>query len=191
MENVRDMRQVEELRKACEKEFGKAADSPSDFNELNLRIKKKVGRTVSVSSLKRIWGYVPYPHTPSNEILSILSAYVGYKDWHDFRNSDGIIESSGFLGKDIVRTSGLKKGSRVEICWKPDRRCIVEFTGGSEFRVVEAENSKLRTGDIFSCGVMAKGEPLVCHEVRRGGELLAEGYVAGKTDGVTSLKITE
>lgn len=173
------------MKKECELEFGRGVVSPSDFNELALRIKKTTGRIISVSTLKRIWGYVNYPHTPSNEMLSILSAYVGYRDWSDFRNADPAAESSDFIGKDIIRSSELKMGDCIRICWKPDRLCTVEYAGGGEFRVIAARNSKLKVGDVFSCGVMAKGEPMICHEIKRGGRLLAEGYVAGKTDGIT------
>lgn len=185
------MRNIEDLRKECQRVLGREAVSPTDFSELSLKISNFTGRNVSVSTLKRIWGYVSYTHTPSNEILSILSAFVGYRDWHDFRNADTITESSDFIGNDIIQSSNLMSGNHIQICWKPDRRCIVEYIGNSEFRVIKAENSKLKEDDVFSCGVMAKGEPLLCHEVRRGGKLLAEGYVAGKSDGIISLHIIQ
>lgn len=183
------MRGIEDLKKECEKVLGKTIVSPTNFDDLSLNIKRTTGRSVSVSTLKRIWGYVSYPHKPSNEILSILSVYVGYRDWHDFHNAEAITNSSDFLGQDIIKSADLKEGVRIRIRWKPDRLCILEYQGESEFKVIESQNSKLIKGDIFSCSVLAKGEPLICHEVRREGELLAEGYVAGKTDGLISLQI--
>lgn len=185
------MKSIEDLKRECEILLGKSLTSPANFDELNLRIKKATGRNVSVSTLKRIWGYVNYPHKPSNEILSILSAYAGYRDWHHFCNSESTTHSSDFLGKDIVKSTDLQEGVRLSIQWKPDRMCILEYQGRSEFKVIESQNSKLIEGDVFSCGVIAKGEPMICHDVRRGGELLAEGYVAGKTDGITSLRPLE
>lgn len=183
------MKGLEDLKKECEKSFGKTIVSPVDFNELSLKIKKATGKNISVSSIKRIWGYVSYPHTPTNEILSILSAYAGYRDWQDFRNAALITQSSDFIGNDILKSSNIKVGNRIQLRWKPDRHCIVEYIGSSEFKVIEAENSKLSAGDIFTCGVIAKGEPLICQDIRRGGDVIAEGYVAGKTDGIISLKI--
>lgn len=185
------MKGIEDLKKECELMLGKTMVSPANFDELSLHIKKSTGKNVSVSTLKRIWGYVNYPHKPSNEILSILSCYVGYRDWHDFSNADPSIESSDFIGKDIVKSSDLSTGNRIQLGWKPDRFCILEYLGNAEFKVTEARNSKLKEGDVFSCNVLAKGEPLICHEVRRGAELLAEGYVAGKTDGIISLQIVK
>ena len=88
------MRGIEDLKKECEKVLGKAVVSPTNFDELNLNIKKSTGRNVSVSTLKRLWGYVHYPHRPSREILSILSVYAGYRDWHDFSSAEAIINSS-------------------------------------------------------------------------------------------------
>lgn len=185
------MKDIEDLKKQCETVFRKEVVSPTDFNSLNLVIRKATGRNISVSTLKRIWGYVSYPHKPSNEILSILSVYAGYRDWHDFVNSDSVAESSDFIGADIIKSSELKRGARLQLGWKPDRVCVLEYQGKSEFKVVESQNSKLATGDFFSCSVFAKGEPLICHDVRRQGELLSEGYMAGKTDGIISLKLVE
>ena len=183
------MKGIEELKEECARKMGRGIASPSDFNELSLRIRTATGRSVSVSSIKRIWGYVSYSHRPTNETLSILAAFAGYRDWHDFRTSDAAAESSDFLRKDVVKASDLAPGMRLRLCWKPDRECEVECLGDRRFKVVGTENSKLQTGDIFCCEVMAKGEPLICHDVRRGNRYVAEGYVAGKTDGLLSVDI--
>lgn len=183
------MRNLEDLKEECEKVFHKGIVSPTDFNSLSLAVKKSTGRSISVSTLKRIWGYVSYAHTPSYEILSILSEFVGYRDWHDFVNAACVTDSSDFIGAEIIKSSELQNGKKVRISWKPDRTCILEYLGNSEFKVLEAQNSKIIKGDHFSCGVIAKGEPLICHEIRRGGALLADGYIAGKTDGIISLQI--
>ena len=183
------MRGIEDLKKECEKVFGKSMATPTNFDELSLQIKISTGRNVSVSTLKRIWGYVDYPHRPSREILSILSAYAGFRDWNDFINAGPITDNSDFIGSDIIKSSALKRGTRLQIRWKPDRFCILEYQGKSEFKVIEAQNSKLIDGDIFSCSIIARGEPLICKDVIRNGGLLAEGYIAGKTDGIISLQL--
>ena len=182
------MKGIEKLKLECEKVMGKRMVSPSNFDELSLLIRKSTGKSLSVSTLKRIWGYVSYAHTPSYEILSILSEFAGYRDWHDFINAESVTDSSDFIGAEIIKSSELQNGNKVSISWKPDRTCVLEYLGNSEFKVLEAQNSKIIKDDIFSCGVIAKGEALICHEVRRGGELLADGYVAGKTDGIISLQ---
>lgn len=185
------MRGIEDIKKECEKVLGKSMVTPTNFDELSLHIKKSTGRSVSVSTLKRIWGYVDYPHSPSREILSILSAYAGYRDWNDFINTGSVTDSSDFIGADIIKSSELTRGTRIQLRWKPDRSCTLEYIGNRVFKVVDSQNSKLHEDDIFSCSLIAKGEPMICHEVRRGRELLAEGYVAGKTDGIISLQIME
>lgn len=187
--DLHTMNQIDKLKKDCERIYGREVASPTDFEGLSLKIRNATGRNISVSTLKRIWGYVNYPHNPSNEILSILSAYAGYKDWHDFNSADVVTDSSDFIGSDIIKSTELKRGNLIRIRWKPDRICILEYLGMSKFKVVEAQNCKLIEEDIFSCGVFAKGEPMICHEVRRGGKLLADGYVAGKTDGIFLLQI--
>lgn len=180
------MRGINELKRDCERTLGRSAVSPADFNELSLKIERSTGRNLSVSSLKRLWGYVEYPHQPSNETLSILAAYAGYRDWFDFKNADPKADSSDFLSADIVKAADLTPGASLRLRWKPDRVCLVQYAGGGVFKVLESENSKLIPGDTFCCNVMAKGEPLICHDVTRQGERIAEVYIAGKTGGLLS-----
>lgn len=40
--------------------------------------------SISLSTLKRLWGYVPYTSRPRLTTLNILSRYVGYRDFSAF-----------------------------------------------------------------------------------------------------------
>ena len=46
------------LMTLVEKEFHKAVKATSDFDNLAFEIEDKTGEHISVSTLKRIWGYV-------------------------------------------------------------------------------------------------------------------------------------
>lgn len=184
-----DMNDLAKLKEDVELKFGREISTPSAFDSLSLEIKKDTGKEVSVSTLKRIWGYVRYDHQPRYEILSILSKYLGFKDWKDYVASNPFLDSSAFLAKNVIESRNLKVGEHVLIGWAPNRNCELKYLGNSLFEVVKALNSKIMDGDTVSCSVMAKGEPLMCSYIKRDGKLMGECYIAAKNRGLNKLAI--
>ena len=61
---------------------------PSDFDDLAERIFRRRGVVISAMTLKRLWGYLDYPHTPRRSTLDILAQFIGYDNYNDYcRNS--------------------------------------------------------------------------------------------------------
>ena len=83
----------------------------------------------------------------------------------------------------------LAVGDRLLLTWHPDRRCVIEHQGSGQFRVAEAENTKLAVGDTFECALMMEGEPLyvgnLTHLLADGSTMGPVSYLAGKQGGVT------
>lgn len=76
--------EIECLKLEIEKRMGKPLKSPTDFNQLSLRLQKELKEEISISTIKRIWGYVEAKHNTRYTTLSILSRFIGYIDWYDF-----------------------------------------------------------------------------------------------------------
>jgi hypothetical protein len=55
-----------------------------DFEQLSESILAATNVQLSVTTLKRIWGKVKYPHAPAIQTLNTLAQYTGYGDWRDF-----------------------------------------------------------------------------------------------------------
>lgn len=55
-----------------------------DFEALSERIFKETNVTLSVSTLKRIWGKVRYEGSPNLATLNALAQFVGYENWRAF-----------------------------------------------------------------------------------------------------------
>ena len=91
---------------------------------------------------------------------------------------------SGILSESGITTEGMRRGQRLVITWRPDRRIVVKHLGGSRFEIVEAENTKLCVGDTFRCHLMIQHEPLFLDDVVHLGRP-AMVYVAGQRDGVS------
>lgn len=179
---------IERLKKEVELRFRKTPASPSDFDALSLAISSATGENVSPSTLKRIWNYVKYDHTPTHSVCSVLARYTGYLDWDDFQKSEGITDVSDFIRQDVLRAENLEKGTIIEVRWIPDRRCKFLYRGNGEFEVISAVNSKLQAGDVFKNTLMAEGEPLYCTDLRHDDESIA-GYVAAKIRGITDIQV--
>ncbi len=59
--------------------------SSYDFEKLNTAIFDSTGVSLSVSTLKRLFGKVSYPNLPSVHTLNTLARFAGFEDWNDFR----------------------------------------------------------------------------------------------------------
>lgn len=55
-----------------------------DFEKLSEQIVEKTGVSLSVSTLKRIFGKVSYKSEPSMTTLNALAQFLDYEDWRDF-----------------------------------------------------------------------------------------------------------
>ena len=121
--------EIECLKLEIEKRMGKPLKSPTDFNQLSLRLQKELKEEISISTIKRIWGYVEAKHNTRYTTLSILSRFIGYIDWYDFCLSlrrRNIMERDAMPEKQI-RTASLKTGDKIELGWAPDCTCEIEY----------------------------------------------------------------
>lgn len=160
--------------------------SPKDFEHLCGVISDELNERVSVSTLKRLWGYSKYMSSPSVSILSTLCRFVGYLDWEDYkthRNDSERIPSAQVLGDKITVAADLMAGDRIRLTWSPQRVCEIEYLGNSEFVVLSSRNSGIKADDRFCCSLIVSGEPLWLNNLRQVGKAPV-AYVCGKQGGV-------
>lgn len=82
------------LRHEIESVLGFALQTPRDFECLRAEIFEQQHVHISVSTLKRYWGYVKSAqnYRPNRYTLRILSRFVGYEDWEAFVNGEKMPE---------------------------------------------------------------------------------------------------
>lgn len=164
--------EVNQTKIAVEARYGSCPDSPADFAELSLRIKLATGKDISPDTLSRLWGYKKgYTHVRGS-VIEILQSYAH------------AAEESGFIYHVAINADDLQTGDRVRIAWLPDRTCTLEYLGDYRWRIAEVHHSKLRTGDTFSCRVIAQGQPLIVDNLHTAASDY-EGYVIGGKNGLT------
>ena len=180
--------EIIQLRSDVEKLLGQSLHSPADFQWLIQQIWDKQHTVLSLSTIKRLWGYVPSNGVPRLSTLNTLSQFIDYADWNAYLvalEQRGGNESTMFQGEGIC-TSALQTGDKIEVCWQPNRRCIFCYLGKNQFVVEESKNAKLHIGDRFSAATFMVGHPMYLDNL-----LLSDGtctsYVAGKTNGLTSV----
>jgi len=75
---------ISHLRDVVEIAIGRKMLTPKDFNFLSKAIFDKLHKSVSPTTLKRLWGYLSEPVIPRVSTLDIMAQFVGFKDWEDF-----------------------------------------------------------------------------------------------------------
>lgn len=184
--------EVKELRKRIEKSVNKQMKVPADFEFLSGVIWERIHENISVSTLKRIWGYVSGSETIRENTLNQLSRIIYFDSWEHFKRYliEQNEEESDFCCNEMIRSSELAVGDCIEVGWQPNRKCLFKYIGNDRFEVVEAENSKLCVGDKFSCSVFFKNEAMRVDQLIRS-QNLATSYVAGFKNGLTLLRKIE
>lgn len=56
-----------------------------DFEKVSDAIAEATGVTLSVTTLKRLWGKVKYNNIPATTTLNALAQFAGYTDWRTFK----------------------------------------------------------------------------------------------------------
>ena len=176
------------LRSDLEQRMGQQLQSPADFQLLIQQIWEKNHAVLSLSTIKRLWGYVENNGAPRLSTLNTLAQFLGFTDWNAYLvalEQRGGTESAMFTGEGI-HTVDLQAGDRIAVAWQPNRQCTFRYLGDNQFVVEDSENAKLQRGTIFSAARFMIGQPMYLDNI-----LLADGsrtsYVAGKRNGLTSV----
>ena len=173
----------EQLKLEVETLVGRPIKTPKDFEFLSCQIEGYTRETISVSTLKRMWGYVASNCNPSKYNLNLLSRMVGYPDWSSFVGGQEGLSSSRFFVKSKLIADALQKGELVKLTWCPGRVLTIMYKGNDTFEVVESINSKLAKGDTFTCPQFVEDQPLYLSNLSHPGIPLCN-YVAGQNGGI-------
>ena len=176
------------LCRDIEQHFGQQLQSPADFQLLLQQIWEKQHAVLSLSTIKRLWGYVASNGTPRLSTLNTMAQFLGFADWNAYLvalEQRGGIESALCTGEGI-QTADLQAEDRIAVAWQPNRQCTFRYLGENQFVVEDSTNAKLQQGTTFSAARFMIGQPMYLDNI-----LLADGthtsYVAGKRNGLTSV----
>lgn len=171
------------LKEEVEALVGRKIKSPKDFDFLSRQIQGYTQESISMSTLKRMWGYVATTCKPSLFNLDLLSRMVGYPDWAAFCKDDNGTASSRFFVKSKLISAALEVDELVKLTWCPGRIVTIQYLGNDSFKVLTSVNSKLDVGDTFVCHQFVGDEPLYLSNLHHFG-MLPCNYVCGRNGGI-------
>lgn len=187
-----DRPEIYELRLRIEASIKRKIETPADFDFLRGIIWERTHEQISTSTLKRLWGYVDGVDNARNSTLNVLSKALGYENWDAFilKLKSENVDNSDLVMSESVSSSDLKIGDRLMIAWQPNRVCRLKYLGDNQFEVMESQNSKLKVGDTFRCGLFILGEPVYINDLRQNnGTGEPKLFVIGNKSGLTKLRV--
>ena len=155
--------------------------TPEGAGILRNDIESKTGEALSLNTIKRLVGLLPYTSIPRQSTLNILAEYLGFSSWQlltDFIKGT----TSGFnTGKTFIELKELPVDFKLKLTWEPDREIIIRHLGDGRFEIEKSKNSKLQETDILTLSQIAPGFPLIAENVVRQGKSLGNYQAAPKT----------
>lgn len=161
---------------------------PSDCEFLSLDIESKTGIHIGTTTLKRLVGFTSDERTPHASTLDIIARYLGYAHWDELSKIEEKGNSDFDISDDEIRSADLQVGVCVEVTYLPDRMLRFLYLGNRRYRVVESQNSKLKTDDEVEILNFVLHHPLLVICVHREGEQLGQ-FTAGRVSGLSSIRI--
>ena len=179
---------IDKLLRAVERVAGKALETPRDFSFLQRQIESYTDERLSVSTLKRLWGYVNVTSSFSKHSLDVLATMVGYESMDDFcrdttATPDTLPQPSHKIVRRKLRPTDLAYGDVVTLVWRPNRVVTLRYEGRDMFQVIASEHSKLCVGDTFHCSLFVDHEPLMLLGLHHPGIPVCD-YTCGTMGGV-------
>jgi hypothetical protein len=187
-----DRPEIYELRLRIEASIKRKIETPADFDFLRGIIWERTHEQISTSTLKRLWGYVDGVDNARNSTLNVLSKALGYENWDAFilKLKSENMDNSDLVISESVSSGDLKIGDMLMIAWQPNRVCRLKYLGDNQFEVMESQNSKLKVGDTFRCGLFILGEPVYINDLRQNnGTGEPKLFVIGNKSGLTKLRV--
>lgn len=151
------------------KKSGLMFDKAGDFGLLSSYIFKETGRSIGVTTLKRLFNYINDERKTSEYTLNTIALYIGYGSWADYSSSKNLDSEWGYADETLY-ISALDIGTKIVIKYLNRvvtfEVCIVE--GRNALKVISSVNSSLQAMDVLFVYRIKKGCILEAEKVLRG-----------------------
>lgn len=176
--------------KMLAKKAGYDVATPHGSERVQKDIELQTGERLSVNTVKRLTGVLPYDGLLRTSTLDIIARYLGYRGTGELL-ADLEGKASDFsLPEHFVDLSELQPETRVVLEWSPNRRIVMRHIEGGRYLLEQSCNSKLQAGDIIAAGMVAEGMPFIVRDVMRGDASMGP-YTAAPENGLTKVDIVE
>lgn len=144
-------------------------DNAADFNALADDINKETGRTIGLTTIKRLFGYIDDDRKTSQYTLNTLALYLGFTDWKEYSAAKNL-NSDWNYETDKVLIADQTIGTKIYVKYL-DRTVVfvvTEYDNQKVLRVEKADNSSLKVNDILFVNSLQLGKVIEADRVIRG-----------------------
>lgn len=178
------------LRILVEESIDHRVSTSNDFIYLAGVIQGRVKECISVTTLKRIWGYIDGYSNIRETTLNILAKFIGYPDYETFVSDycdKEAVHSSQRMYNEPLTCSDLSVGEKIEIQWNPGRMLHLKYLGNNQFEVIRSVKSKVKEKDTFYCHSFYLHQPCYLENLIQKNELPCN-FVVGNKGGLTVIR---
>lgn len=143
-------------------------DKAGDYGLLSMKILNATGRSIGVTTLKRLFNYINDDRKASAYTMNTIALYLGYNSWKEYVVSKDIDSVWGF-DDDTIYVNNLSIGTTMFIQYLNRKVTfkVIEHEGNKVLQVTGSENSSLKIGDYLYIFKIRKGEFLEAEKVVR------------------------
>ena len=167
---------------------GKDVATSCGADYLRNDIEAVTGEALSLNTVKRLVGILPYESIPRPVTLNIISRYLGFSSWQLFQEYLTGRISDFNVDEGFIDLAAQPLGRLIKIRWQPDRCLSIKHLGEGKYVVAESLNSKLLPEDNLYLSQIAPGFPFMVKTVVRNGRELGN-YIAAKRLGIDSIEM--
>ena len=144
-------------------------DKAGDFDILSTYIFKETGRTIGVTTLKRLFNYINDSRNTNEYTLNTIALYLGYKEWAELCKEVCINSVWGYDNKALYIHT-LEIGTHIEVSYLNRKVCfiVVLYEGKNVLQVEKVENSSLEIGDMCDIYKISIGNIMEAEHIYRG-----------------------
>ncbi len=151
---------------------GLGFDKAKDYEILGGLIFKETGRTIGVTTIKRLLGYIEDDRKTIPYTLNTIAMYLNYNSWKELCVAKRI-DSDWDFKDDAIYIQSLEVGDEIDVAYL-DRKVsfvVSEIDGTRVLKVTAVENSSLKLGDILYVHKIQQGDIIEAEKVIRGNKI--------------------
>ena len=162
-----------QLIEKIKEKSGLSFDKAKDFDSLCAHIFDVTKRTMGITTIKRLLGYIDDDRNTNEYTMNTIALYLGYKTWNELCSSIRV-DSEWRFEDNAIYIDKLIPQTEIEIKYlnRVISFIVIRYEQGNALQVVTSMNSSLRAGDI-----------LVIHSIKEGSFLEAEKVIRGESIG--------
>lgn len=144
-------------------------DKAKDFEIFCGMVYSETGRTIGVTTVKRLLGYIEDDRKTIPYTLNTIALYLNHKSWKELCETVRI-DSDWDFEDEAIYIHSLDIGDEIEVAYL-DRKVsfVVSVNDGTKVLSVKSvENSSLKPGDILFVYKIQKGDIIEAEKVIRG-----------------------